>query len=35
MLIHQETAPEAMANVARALNDGRIVPVELLARRRS
>jgi ubiquinone/menaquinone biosynthesis C-methylase UbiE len=35
MLIHQETAPEAMANVARALNDGRIVPVEILARRRS
>jgi SAM-dependent methyltransferase len=34
MLIHAETAAVAMANVARALADGRIVPIEVLARRR-
>ena len=34
MLIHVETAAVAMANVARALADGRIVPIEVLARRR-
>jgi len=34
MLIHAETAALAMANVARALADGRIVPIEVLAHRR-
>ncbi|MGE5087976.1 MAG: class I SAM-dependent methyltransferase [Candidatus Levyibacteriota bacterium] len=35
MLIHGELAADAMRNTARALNDGRIVPIEILARRRS
>jgi len=33
ILIHAETAALAMANVARALADGRIVPIEVLAHR--
>jgi SAM-dependent methyltransferase len=34
MLIHDDIAKEAMVNSARALADGRIVPIELLARKR-
>jgi ubiquinone/menaquinone biosynthesis C-methylase UbiE len=34
MLIHGEVAKDAMANSARALQDGRIVPIEICARRR-
>jgi ubiquinone/menaquinone biosynthesis C-methylase UbiE len=34
MLIHSDVAKEAMANSARALADGRIVPIELRARKR-
>ena len=33
MLIHQALAKPAMANVARALADGAIEPIEILARR--
>jgi ubiquinone/menaquinone biosynthesis C-methylase UbiE len=33
MLIHGELAPQAMANTARALADGKIVPIEVLCRR--
>jgi sarcosine/dimethylglycine N-methyltransferase len=33
MLIHREQATAAMANIARALGDGRVVPVEIVARR--
>jgi ubiquinone/menaquinone biosynthesis C-methylase UbiE len=33
MLIHREQATAAMANIARALGDGRIIPVEIVARR--
>ncbi len=32
MLIHGEVAPDAMRNTARGLKDGRIVPIEVLAR---
>jgi ubiquinone/menaquinone biosynthesis C-methylase UbiE/alkylhydroperoxidase family enzyme len=35
MLVHREQAPAAIANVARALAEGRIRPIEVLARRRS
>lgn len=35
MLVHPELAPAAIANVARALAEGRIQPIEILARRRS
>lgn len=34
MLIHGERAKAAMGNVARALADGKIVPIEVVARRR-
>jgi len=34
MLIHGDIATAAMANSARALNDGRVVPIEILARKR-
>ncbi|HTN48319.1 MAG TPA: class I SAM-dependent methyltransferase [Burkholderiaceae bacterium] len=34
MLVHRELAPAAIANVARALAEGRIQPVEILARPR-
>lgn len=34
MLIHGELAREAMANTARGLNEGSIVPIEILARKR-
>jgi ubiquinone/menaquinone biosynthesis C-methylase UbiE len=34
MLIHGDIAPAAMANSARALADGRVVPIEILARKR-
>jgi hypothetical protein len=33
MLIHGELARDAMANSARAQQDGRIVPIEVVARR--
>ena len=33
-LIHGGIAPAAMANSARALSDGRVVPIEILARKR-
>jgi ubiquinone/menaquinone biosynthesis C-methylase UbiE len=33
MLIHREQAAAAMSNIARALGDGRVVPVEIVARR--
>ena len=35
MLIHGEVAADAMRNAARGLRDGRIVPIEILARRRA
>jgi hypothetical protein len=35
MLIHGDIAPAAMANSARALADGRVVPIEILARKRT
>lgn len=35
MLIHGEVAADAMRNTARSLGDGRIVPIEILARRRA
>lgn len=35
MLIHDEIAPDAMRNTARGLKDGRIVPIEVLARVRA
>jgi SAM-dependent methyltransferase len=35
MLIHGDIAPAAMANSARALADGRVVPIEILARTRA
>ena len=35
MLIHGEVAPDAMRNTARGLKDGRIVPIEVLARVRA
>jgi ubiquinone/menaquinone biosynthesis C-methylase UbiE len=35
MLIHGEIAAQAMANVARGLAEGRIVPIEVLARKRA
>ena len=34
MLIHGDLAAQAMANTARGLSDGRIVPIEILARKR-
>jgi ubiquinone/menaquinone biosynthesis C-methylase UbiE len=34
MLIHGEIATQAMANTARGLQEGRIVPIEVLARKR-
>ncbi len=34
MLIHGEIAPQAMANTARGLAEGRIVPIEVLSRKR-
>jgi SAM-dependent methyltransferase len=34
-LIHGEIAEQAMTNSARALNDGRVIPIEILARRRA
>ena len=34
MLIHGEIATQAMANTSRGLSEGRIVPIEVLARRR-
>jgi len=34
MLIHGEVAPQAMANTARGINESRIVPIEVLARKR-
>ena len=34
MLIHGDIAPAAMANSARALHDGRVVPIEIVARKR-
>jgi len=34
-LIHRDLAPQAMANVARGINEGRIIPIEILARKRS
>lgn len=34
-LIHGEIAPDAMRNTARGLTDGRIVPIEVLARART
>ncbi len=34
MLIHGEIATQAMANTARGLSEGRIVPIEVLGRRR-
>ena len=33
-LIHGDIAKQAIANTARGLNEGRIVPLEVLARRR-
>ena len=35
MLIHGEIAPQAMANASRAQSQGRIVPIEILARKRA
>lgn len=35
MLIHGDIAPAAMANSSRALADGRVVPIEILAHKRS
>jgi SAM-dependent methyltransferase len=35
MLIHGDLAKQAMANVARGLADGKIVPIEVLARKRA
>ncbi|MCC6192826.1 MAG: class I SAM-dependent methyltransferase [Burkholderiales bacterium] len=34
MLMHGEIAKPAMANVARALEDGRLIPIEIVARKR-
>ena len=34
MLIHGEIAAQAMANTARGLTEGRIIPIELAARKR-
>jgi hypothetical protein len=34
MLIHGELATQAMANTSRGLLEGRIVPIEVLARKR-
>ena len=34
ILIHGELAPQAMANTSRGLSEGRIVPIEVLARKR-
>ena len=34
MLIHGEIAKEAMGNTSRALSDGKIVPIEVLSRKR-
>jgi hypothetical protein len=34
MLIHGEIAPEAAANTARGLADGRIIPIEVVASRK-
>jgi SAM-dependent methyltransferase len=34
MLVHGEEAPRIMANSAKALADGRVLPIEVLARRR-
>jgi ubiquinone/menaquinone biosynthesis C-methylase UbiE len=33
MLIHGDLATRAMANIARAMNEGRVLPIEVLARR--
>lgn len=33
MLIHRDQAVAAMSNIARALGDGRVIPVEIVARR--
>lgn len=33
MLIHGDTAAKAMANIARGLSEGRVVPIEVLARK--
>ncbi len=35
MLIHGEIATQAMANTSRGISEGRIVPIEVLARKRS
>jgi SAM-dependent methyltransferase len=35
MLMHGDVAKPAMANVARALEDGRLIPIEVLARKRT
>jgi hypothetical protein len=34
ILIHGPIAPQAMANSSRGINDGRVVPIEILARKR-
>ena len=34
-LMHADVAPEAMANTARGLKEGRIIPIEILARKRA
>jgi hypothetical protein len=34
LLIHGDIAPQAMANTARGFADARIVPIEVLARKR-
>jgi hypothetical protein len=34
ILVHGELAKQAMANTSRGLSEGRIVPIEALARRR-
>jgi len=33
MLMHGDIAAQAMGNTARALSDGRIVPIEIVARK--
>jgi hypothetical protein len=35
MLVHGDGARDAMANSARALQDGRSIPIEILARTRT
>jgi len=34
-LMHADVAPQAMANTARGLKEGRIIPIEILARKRT